>query len=161
MTPSEWYMSPRAASLSDACRSLAPMSRAAVLYCSLQYQQSHVLLVFVRHSVNPPASLIHCWMLSCMPEFVASESVITSWIQHTAALQLGNCACPSLLLPFHNPCIVTTCSTTYHPICCCSCDTCLHAATYCLSAASRSRLCRIRFCCNCIWFGAVPLGSPI
>ncbi len=121
MTPSEWYVSPRAASLSDACRSLAPVSTAAVLYCSLQNQQSDVLLMFVRHGAVPPASLIPCWMSSCMAEFVASGSVITSWIQHTAALQLGNYGCPSFLLPFHNPCIITTCSTTLHPICCCQC----------------------------------------
>ncbi len=88
MTPSEWYMSTRAASLSDACRLLAPVSRAAVFYCSLRYQQSDVLLMFVRHGAVPLASPIPCWMLSRMAEFVASGSMITSWIQHTAALQL-------------------------------------------------------------------------
>ena len=73
---------------SDACRSLATVSRAAVFHCSLRYQPSDILLMFVRHGAVPSASLIHCWMSSCMADFVASGSVTASWIQHTAALQL-------------------------------------------------------------------------
>lgn len=157
MTPSEWYMSTRVASLSDACRSSAPASTAAVFYCSLRHQQSDVLLMFLRHGAVPPASWIPCWKSSCMAELVASGPMITSWIQNTAALQIWNPGCPSLLVPFHNPCITTTCSTTHQPICCCQCDTCLRAARYCLSSVSRPLLCRIRVCwqLHVLWCDAV------
>ena len=77
--------------------------------------------------------------MSCMAEFVASGSVITSWIEHMAALQLKTCGCPLFLVPFHNPCIITTCSTTHQPVCCCQYGTCL-SATYFLSVVSRPLL---------------------